>query len=190
MYVVPKKTKPQDRAAIDLSKQEREWYVLHTKSKFEGVVFDMLEKKEKEVFLPRIWVRSKRKDRKKMLHAPLFPGYVFVKTDLEPRDHLDILKTVGAVKLIGTNTGPVPVVEEAINSLKIMVAAEEEVKAGNRFQKGDKVMVISGPFAGVVGIFVKHKGQGSVMVNIDILGQNASAVVDEDNVEKLPEIMT
>ena len=169
---------------------KREWYVLHTKSRFETVVFDALKKKSKEVFLPKIWVRSKRKDRKAMLHAPLFPGYVFVKTDLDPRDHLDILKTTGAVRLIGNNNGPIPAEEQAVASLKIMVSTDEKIKTGSQFIKGDKVMVLSGPFAGVIGIFVRQRGQGSIIVNIDILGQNASAVVDEDNVKKIPEIMT
>lgn len=165
---------------------KQKWYVLHTKSRFENIVYDGLEKKSKEVFLPKIWVVSKRKDRKSMLHSPLFPGYVFVKTDLDPRDHLDILKTAGAVKLIGNNHGPVPVPKQDVESLKIMVAADEEVRAGSRFLKGDRVIVLEGPLAGVIGIFVHQRGQGRIMVNIDILGQNASAVVDEDNVEKLP----
>jgi len=175
---------------MSITTMKREWYVLHTKSRFEGIVFDALEKKSKEVFLPRIWVRSRRKDRKVMLHNPLFPGYVFVKTDLDARDHLDILKTTGAVKLIGNIDGPIHAEEQSIASLKIMVSTDEDIKAGNQFLKGDKVMVLSGPLAGVVGIFVQHRGEGCIMVDIDILGQNASAVVDEDNVEKLPEIMT
>ena len=73
------------------------WYVLHTKSRFESVVNDGLYKKSIEVFLPKIIVPSKRKDRRKLIHVPLFPGYVFVKSDLNPVHHLDILKTVGAV---------------------------------------------------------------------------------------------
>ena len=77
------------------------WYVLHTKSRFENVVSELLLKKSIEVFLPKITVASRRKDRKKMIRVPLFPGYVFVKTDLAPDHHLDIVKTVGAVKLVG-----------------------------------------------------------------------------------------
>jgi len=175
---------------MNLTILKREWYVLHTKSRFETVVYDALVKKSKEVFLPKIWERSKRRDRKVMLHLPLFPGYMFVKTDLDPRDHLDILKTTGAVTLIGNTAGPIPVEEHAVESLKIMVRTDEEIISGTHFQKGDKVIVISGPFAGVIGIFIKKRGQGRIMVNIEILGQYASAVIDEDNVEKIPEILS
>jgi transcriptional antiterminator NusG len=95
---------------------DRQWYVLHTKSRFENVVNDGLNKKTIEVFLPKIKVRSKRRDRKLMINVPLFPGYVFVKSDLHPENHLEIVKTVGAVRLIGSTKGPVSVPDETIES--------------------------------------------------------------------------
>ena len=36
----------------------RTWYVLHTKSRFENVVNDLLLKKSMEVYLPKIKVKS------------------------------------------------------------------------------------------------------------------------------------
>jgi transcriptional antiterminator NusG len=164
------------------------WYVLHTRSRFENVVYQDLIKKSFEAFLPKIRVRSKRKDRKLMISVPLFPGYTFVKTDLNPHKHLEIVKTVGAVRLIGNKDCPVPVPNEAIESLKIMISADEPVTTGNRFRKGDKILVVSGPFAGIVGYFLRHGTKGRVIVNIEALGQSASVEVSEDDIEKLPEI--
>lgn len=43
----------------------RAWYALHTKSRFENVVNERLMGKSIEVFLPKIQVPSKRRDRKK-----------------------------------------------------------------------------------------------------------------------------
>ncbi len=166
------------------------WYVLHTKSRFENVVRDGLIKKSMESFLPKIKVRSKRRDRKLMIRTPLFPGYVFVKTDLHPTRHLEILKTAGAVRLIGTRRGPVSVPGETIDSLKIMVTAESEVATGSRLKKGDKVMVVAGPFSGVVGGFVRYRGKGRVVVNVEALGRWASVDVNAEDIESLPEILT
>lgn len=167
----------------------RSWYVLHTKSRFENVVNEGLLSKNKEVYLPKILVRSKRRDRKKMIRVPLFPGYIFVKTDLDPYDHLDILKTAGAVRLIGDKTAPIPVPDATIDSLKIMVEADQLVTTGQRFNKGDRVVVTHGPFAGVTGIFVRYKGSGRVVVNIDALGQSASVEVGQEDVEIIPDIL-
>ncbi|GAB6905396.1 UpxY family transcription antiterminator [Desulfosarcina cetonica] len=171
-------------------KLTRAWYALHTKSRFENVVNEGLLKKEMEVFLPKITVKSRRKDRHKMIRVPLFPGYIFVKTDLNPYEHLEILKTIGAVRLIGSTRGPVAITDVTIDSLKIMVATGEEVITGSRFKKGDRVIVINGPFAGVTGIFSSYRGDGRVVVNIEALGQFAAVHVDAADVEKLPEILT
>jgi transcription elongation factor/antiterminator RfaH len=165
------------------------WYVLHTKSRFENVVSDGLIKKQVIVFLPKITVPSRRKDRKKLIKVPLFPGYVFVKTDLKPDHHLDILKTAGAVKLVGNSAGPVSVSEETVQSLQIMVATDQPISTGYQLHKGDKVMVMTGPFAGVIGIFDHYRGLSRVIVHIEALGQYAAVEVSVQDVEKLPGII-
>jgi transcription antitermination factor NusG len=124
-----------------------------------------------------------------MIRVPLFPGYTFVKTDLNPNEHIEILKTIGAVRLVGNNEGPVPISDDTVESLKIMVATEHPIITGSRFQKGDRVLVVEGPFAGVVGTFVRYRGKERVIVNIEALGQHAGVDVSEDDVEKLPDIL-
>ena len=167
----------------------RSWYVLHTKSRFENVVHEGLVKKSLETFLPKIKVKSKRRDRNLMISAPLFPGYLFVKTDLNPREHIEIVKTAGAVRLIGTQNAPVSVPIDTVESLRIMVSGDDSVSTGFIFRKGDRVMVVSGPFAGINGIFSRYRGKGRVVVNIEALGQFAQVDVNEDDVEILPEIL-
>ncbi len=165
------------------------WYVLHTKSRFENVLHETLTKKSIEVFLPKIQVQSKRRDRKAMIRVPLFPGYLFVKTDLSPNEHIEIVKTAGAVRLIGSKDGPVPVPQDTVESLQIMVQTNHPVSTGTRFRKGSKVLVVSGPFAGVTGTFVRYKGTGRVVVIIEALGQYAGVEVDEEDIEILPEFL-
>jgi transcriptional antiterminator NusG len=172
-----------------IDKLVRSWYVLHTKSRFENVVNESLTKKSIDVFLPTIKLRSKRRDRKVMIQVPLFPGYVFVKTDLNPYEHIEIVKTLGAVRIIGNKDGPLPVPQESIESLKIIVASNSSVTTGTRLRKGDIVMVINGPFAGVRGTFIRYKGKERVVVYIEALGQFASVEVREDDVEIIPEIL-
>ena len=146
-------------------------------------------RKSVDVFVPRIRVRSRRQDRRMMIRVPLFPGYVFVKSSLHPQHHLDILKTVGVVRLIGTKAGPVPVPTETVDSLKIMVAADEPLTTGSRFKKGDRIIVVNGPFTGVVGTFDRYRGKGRVVVDIEALGQFAGASVSESDIEKLPDLL-
>jgi transcription elongation factor/antiterminator RfaH len=176
--------------AMPSSQLVRSWYVLHTRSRFENVVNEGLLKKSIEVFLPRITVPSTRRDRKLMIRVPLFPGYIFVRTNLDPNEHLEIVKTIGAVRLIGTKDGPVPVAAETIQSLQIMVASDLSIVTGSRLRRGDRVMVINGPLVGLTGVFVSYRGKGRVVVNVDALGQFAGVEVAAEDVEKIPQILT
>jgi len=161
------------------------WYALHTRSRFENVVLNGLERKEVEAFLPRITIQSRRVDRKKMIQVPLFPGYVFVKTTLDPDEHLEIVKTVGVVTIVGNLQGPVAIPMESIESLKIMVLGTHEILSGLIYKHGDRVRVVSGPFAGVWGEFVRYRGKGRVVVNIAALGRNAAVTVSRDDIEMI-----
>jgi len=172
---------------MPIKKMTSSWYVLHTKSRFENVVRDGLIKKSIEVFLPKVQVRSKRRDRKILIRVPLFPGYLFVKTDLSPNDHIEIVKTVGAVRLIGSKEGPISVPVESVDSLRIMVQTDQPVTTGSRFKKGDRVVVVSGPFTGVTGTFGRYRGKGRIVVIIEALGQYAGVDVNEEDIEILPE---
>lgn len=171
-------------------KLEPQWYVLHTRSRHEKVVNDGLLKKSIEVYLPLVTVRSRRRDRRVMIRVPLFPGYIFVKTNLHPDSHLEVVKTAGAVRLIGNRQGPLPVQDETVNSLQIMVESNHPVTTGNQLKSGDQVMVVYGPFTGVVGTFVRYGGRGRVIVNIEALGQYAGVEVNEEDIEIVPKILS
>jgi len=167
----------------------QQWYVIHTRSRFENVVHDGLLKKSFDVFLPKVQVPSKRRDRKQMIRIPVFPGYLFVKTDLSIHEHLSIVKTIGLVRLVGTKDGPVSVPDDTIASLKIMVNSDNPIITGNRLARGDKVMVVNGPFTGVIGTFSNYRGKGRVTINVEALGQAAGVDVHEDDIEPLSKIM-
>jgi transcription elongation factor/antiterminator RfaH len=165
------------------------WYVLHTRSRFEQVVSDGLTKKTIDAFLPMISTLSKRRDRRLVIRVPLFPGYVFVKSDLNPHERLEILKTIGVVRIIGNRDGPIPVSDEVVTSLRIMVSRDAPVQVGRmRLKKGDRAMVVTGPFTGIIGTFVRYRGVGRVVVSVEALGQSAAVEVAEEDVERLPDI--
>jgi len=168
------------------------WFALLTRSNFEQTVYSSISKKKIDAFLPRTRKPSKRKDRKRMIETPLFPGYVFVKSTKAPVDQLPILKTIGAVRLIGNSAGPVPVPEQQIESLKLLTSVTQDLVTGSiiEFKKGDPVIILEGPMAGMKGDFFEHKGRGRVIIKVDLLGRYAGVEVDSDNVEKIPDLLS
>lgn len=168
-----------------LLEKDPAWYVIHTRSKFENVVYQGLMKKNKDVFLPTIKKRSRRQDRRLFLRQPLFPGYLFVRIPITPAERLDVLKTTGVVKLIGNRDIPVPVEPEVIESLRIIVQADELVETINCLRQGDPVRVMAGPFAGVIGVFVRYQNSERVVVNIEAMGRAAAIFAAAEDVEPL-----
>lgn len=172
--------------------QDKHWYALLTRSRFENVVFKDIQKKSIDAFLPKIKVKSQRKDRKLMIDVPLFPGFLFVNISLDPLEHLSVLKTMGAVRLLGFSGGPVPVPASHIESLRIITSTGHDIISGNTgtLKKGEMVMVVNGPFSGVKGEFLRYKGKERVIVKIETLGQFAGVEIDRDDVELLPDILS
>ena len=166
------------------------WFALLTRSNFEQTVYTKVRQKKIDAFLPKMRRQSKRKDRKLMIETPLFPGYIFVRSTVASQDQLQILKTAGAVRLLGSTKGPVPVPGHQIEALKLLTSTSQDLITGAivQLKKGDPVMILEGPMAGLKGEFYRHKGQGRVIVKIDLLGQYAGLEVDLDNVEKIPDL--
>ena len=162
------------------------WYAIHTRSHFEQKVFDGLSGKSIEAFLPKIQVMSRRKDRRKKILVPLLPGYVFVKTDLQATEHLQILKTPGIVRLIGFKGKPVPANEAEISSLMVLDGTDKTVQNREYIRKGDRVMIMDGPLKGLVGFFVHHTGKkNKVVVSVDLLQRSLEVEIEDWALEKL-----
>jgi len=162
------------------------WYALHARSRHEGVVFDQLEKKSIEAFLPKIEVMSRRKDRRKRILVPLLPGYIFVHTDLNPYHYWDIIQTYGVVKIVGIQGKPVPVKEEEILSLQVLNGTDRTVRSQAYMKSGDRIMIMDGPLKGLNGFYLRHKGKSDrVIVSIDLLHRSLAVEIENWSVEKI-----
>ena len=162
------------------------WYAVHTRSHFEQKVFDGFFGKSIKTFFPRCQVMSRRRDRRKKILVPLLPGYVFVHTDLNPTQYLDILKTVGVVRLVGFEGKPIPASEEEISSLKILDGTDRTVQNRAYMKRGDLVMIMEGPLKGLIGFYLRHKGKSEkVVVSIELLRRSLAVEIEDWALEKI-----
>ena len=169
-----------------MNKNASKWYALHTRSHFEQKVYDGLSRKSIEAFFPRIEVMSRRRDRRKMIFVPMLPGYVFVFSDLGPEKHLEILKTAGVVRIVGFKGKPLPAREEEISSLMILDGTNRTVQSRDYVKKGDRVMIMEGPLKGLVGFYMRHKGQSDkVIVSVELLQRSLSVEIEDWALEKI-----
>lgn len=149
------------------------WYACHTRSRHEKAVEELLRRQRIESYLPTAERESQWKDRKRLVHFPLFPGYVFGRFTL--RQLTQVLSTHGVAAVVGTRGTPSPIPDAEIESVRAVARAAAAVASalepGPLVQRGSWVRVAAGPFAGVEGIVVERRGRRRVLVGIAAIGQ-------------------
>ncbi len=160
---------------------EPRWYAVHTRSHHERTAKQELEAQSFEVYLPEYRTMSRRRDRRKEIRRPLFPGYVFVRTPLSGGRRVAVLQTRGVVRIVGTGYRPVPVPDHELESVRILLSNSEDAGPCPVAQKGQLVQVMEGPLRGVVGV-VEAAKKRKIIVSVELVGRAVSATLDTDSV--------
>jgi transcription antitermination factor NusG len=165
------------------------WYAVHTKSRHEDRAFLGLLQKSFSAFLPKIEVWSKRKDRRKRIMIPMFPGYLFVElASLDNLVKVDVLKTFGVVRILGKPGGsePFPVPDEKIDAIRRIVDSKVEVQQLQYPKVGEPARIVDGPFAGVEGQVLRTDYERELfVVEIEILQRSVAIRLEGFQISRL-----
>ena len=160
------------------------WYAVHTRSRHEKQVDLFLNERGVETFLPLVHTLSRRRDRKKYVDIPLFPGYLFVCAEKERL--YDVKFTRGVTRIIGTGLdSPTPIPDKQILDIKSVMETEVQLDPFPYLKKGRMVRVKSGPLKGLEGILVERKGHYKLVIQIDLLQKGAAAEVYISDIEPI-----
>ena len=159
------------------------WYALYTRPRHEKKVFDQLEDKGLEAFLPMSRELRQWKDRRKWVELPLFTGYVFVNIALHKRVYA--LQTHGVVRLVGFNGVPAEIPGWQIDQLQQVMRNTDSIRSEDYLRIGDLVEITAGPLSGVRGYLRETRGESRIAILIDGIHQSASFIVDRGFVKKL-----
>lgn len=162
------------------------WYALYTKPRNEKKVYEQLIQKEVNTFLPTIKSLRQWKDRRTWVEMPLFNGYVFVNIDL--KDKLYTLKTVGVVKMVSFGGNPAMIPDWQIEQLIKIIKHPETLQMETYFKKGDHVEITEGPMKGIKGFLRELRGETRVVILIDGIYQSVSFVVPKQFIKKVEKI--
>ncbi|MCU1335626.1 MAG: transcriptional activator RfaH [Bryobacterales bacterium] len=151
-----------------------QWFALRVKSNREKVTSVALEGKGYEVFLP-LYRRQDGPDAGK--ERPLFPGYLFCCFD--PQNRLPIVVIPGIVHIVGCGTTPIPVNQQELESIRVLLKAALPLNTAPAFSVGEMVHVISGPLAGAQGS-IAGVTQQRFVVTITLLQRSVSVELNPD----------
>jgi transcription antitermination factor NusG len=169
------------RAINSSQNPERRWFAVYTTCRHEKRVARHMEQRQIEHFLPIYRTQHRWKDGSRvMVDLPLFPGYVFVHTDL--RDRVRVLAVPGVVSIIGTTSRPAPLPDFEVEALR---AGLDPTRAEPHplLTLGQRVRIKAGPLAGVEGIVARKKSALKVVLTLSLLMQSIAIEVDGDDVE-------
>ncbi len=146
------------------------WYALHSHPHKEEMLWKQVEANNIEVFYPRIRVSPVNPRSRKI--RPYFPGYLFVRADLDEVG-LSVFNWMPyATGLISFGGEPSTVSDALISAIKQRILQIEE-SGGELFdglQSGDTVVIEDGPFAGYEAIFnLRLPGSERVRVLLKML---------------------
>jgi transcription antitermination factor NusG len=160
---------------------ERRWFAVYTTCRHEKRVARHLEQRQIEHFLPMYRTQHRWKDGSRvMVDLPLFPGYVFVRTDLHNR--VGVLAVPGVVSMIGTASRPAPLPDFEVEALR---AGLDPTRAEPHplLTVGQRVRIKTGALAGIEGIVVRKKSAFRVVLTLSLLMQSIAIEVEGDDVE-------
>jgi transcription termination/antitermination protein NusG len=162
------------------------WYVVYTRSHYELKVYQGLTDKSIKAFLPTVETVSRRKDRKKNIRLPLFPGYVFFQIPWDLKIYWDVLKTDGVVKALTMGKALAPVPEEEVDSVRIMVESLMPFFPHPFVREGDRVVIEGGPLKGAQGIFLSRGGKtGKFVVGVELLNRAVAVEIEPEFIRKI-----
>jgi transcriptional antiterminator RfaH len=147
------------------------WYALRSKPRKEDTVWLQLNNQEIEGYFPRIRVHPINPRSKKV--KPYFPGYLFVKVDLDEKGRSTFKWMPNTLGLVAFGGEPAIVPENLIHALKKRVNEINEVggEVFDNLQSGDKIRIHDGPFSGFEAIFDSRiPGKARVQVLLEFLG--------------------
>jgi len=160
-----------------------EWNAVYTRHQHEKLVAESLAGNGFEVFLPTYNVIRQWTDRKKQLSLPLFPCYVFVRSNFERR--LRVLSTPGVHFLVMFAGRPAPIPDLEMDAIRKAVESKLRVEPHPFLRCGDWVRVTSGPLADVEGILVRKKGSYRLILSAELLGKSIAVEIDAFSVKPL-----
>jgi transcription termination/antitermination protein NusG len=159
------------------------WYALYTRSRHEQLVKKQLDHKGIVNFLPLYAKMSQWKDRKKEIRLPLFPGYVFVKIVVQER--MEVLKSFGAVHIVGDGCTPLPIEDEQIENMRSFVERGLRCNPHPYLAVGNRVRIHDGPLRGFEGILIRMKNRDRFVLSVDLIQRSISVEIDCSKIEGL-----
>ena len=191
--VVEQKTETKENLVVEKAPQKR-WYVVHTYSGYENKVKKDLEKRieymnmgEKifRVEVPQKTITQVKQGKRTEKEEKIFPGYVLVEMIMDDDSWYVVRHTAGVTKFVGSAKKPIAAKDSEIK--KIIHRGQTTVqKIELDVKVGDKIRIISGPFAEFIGDITEvYPDKSKLRAMVSIFGRETPVELEYKQIQKV-----
>jgi transcription elongation factor/antiterminator RfaH len=158
------------------------WYAIHSLPRREFGACAQLEAQSYPIFLPCHLKTVRHARRLNTISTPFFPRYLFVRLDLSRDRWRSINSTFGVAGLVMEGDQPLPVPVGVVEALKNRFQPNGAMPRFDDLAVGQRVEVMVGPLASLVGRLECFDGKTRVRVLLQLMGTWASVSLNRDAV--------
>ena len=161
------------------------WFLAQLKPNSAQIAETNLRRQGFRTFLPLEVGTRKARGKFATVERPVFPGYIFVAFDVASGSWRAINSTSGVTRLVSFGKDPAPVPLDLVSQLLLRCDESGKLLPPKPLQPGDRVRVMSGPFAEVVAEIESLAPDRRVWVLLDIMGGQARVALGADQVRTI-----
>ena len=175
-------------------KNQKRWYIVHTYSGYENKVKVNLEKRVEymnmgdkifRVEVPQKTVVQVKSGKKQEKEEKIFPGYVLVEMIMDEDSWYVVRHTAGVTKFVGSAKRPIPAKESEIKKI-LHRSSSQTQKIELDVKAGDKVRIVSGPFADFIADIIEvYPDKSKLRANVSIFGRETPVELEYKQINKL-----
>lgn len=175
-------------------KNEKRWYIVQTYSGYENKVKGNLEKRIEymnmgdkifRVEVPQKTVTQIKGGKKLEKDEKIFPGYVLVEMIMDEDSWYVVRHTAGVTRFTGSAKKPIPAKDSEIKRIINRVDSQTQ-KIELDVKVGDKVRIVSGPFAEFIGEITEvYPDKSKLRASVSIFGRETPVELEYKQIQKI-----
>jgi transcription termination/antitermination protein NusG len=174
------------------------WYIVASSSGKENKTAELIkqrikannyEEKVTDVIVPTQEKIVIKRGKKQTVEDRIFPGYILVRMSPDEETFYLVRNTEGVTGFVGTTAkskNPTPLNPKEVEGILAFTKVKQAPVFDNKFQLGEAVKVVEGPFKDIVGTVREiNESKGQVTVLLSMFGQEVPVQLDFLQVSKI-----
>ncbi|MGH9683092.1 MAG: transcription termination/antitermination protein NusG [Candidatus Acidiferrales bacterium] len=159
------------------------WFAIQVRSRHEKKISTELQEREIQAFVPLFSSYHQWTDRRRLVHMPVFPGYVFVRIAATPATRIAVLRTPGVSCFVGVRGMGVSIPDGQIEAVQMILDRGIPFDSHPFLSIGQKVRIRGGSLDGLEGILEAKNGDQSLIVSVELIQRSLAVRVAGYRVE-------